>query len=44
MEGVAQTRGGHRTSDIGRAIMAAVLFSLVIAVWVCLWVPSVPIP
>ena len=44
MNGVAQTRGGHRTSEIGRAIVAVLLFSLVIAVWVCLWVPSVPIP
>jgi hypothetical protein len=32
---------GRRTGDFARAIVAVVLFSILMAVWVWLWVPSV---
>jgi hypothetical protein len=40
MRGMTLTRGRERMGEIARAIVAAVLFSLVIGIWVCLWVPS----
>ena len=43
MRGMTLTRGRERMGEIARAIVAALLFSLVIGIWVCLWVPSVPI-
>lgn len=35
---------GSRKSQIVHGIIAAILFSLVMGIWVSLWVPAVPIP
>lgn len=33
----------ERKGEIARAIVAAVLFALVIGIWTSLWVPAVPV-
>jgi hypothetical protein len=43
MQGMKLAWGSERKGKVAQAILAAVLFSLLMAIWAYLWVPSAPV-
>lgn len=43
MQGVSRMSRSVRMSEVARLIVGVVLLMLVIGLWVCLWVPPLPI-
>ena len=43
MQATRLTQGTERMHELVQIILAIVVFSLVIGIWVCLWVPAAPV-